>query len=196
MKKVFISLCMLLVGVCASAQQKGDMAVGLNVGVAPCLESGASLTNFGLGAKFQYNVTNPIRLEANVDYWVKSKGVDVFDITANVHYLFKIGQKLNIYPLAGIGYAHIGGVFSAGDWDDLKDTMQGVGDYLGDNSLYDDFEASLNEVSGGANKFLFNVGVGVEYPLTAKFSIGAEVKYQYMRYFSRMPITVGVTYKF
>lgn len=196
MKKVFISLCMLLAGVCASAQQKGDMAVGLNVGVAPCLESGASLTNFGLGAKFQYNVTNPIRLEANVDYWVKSKGVDVFDITANVHYLFKIGQKLNIYPLAGIGYAHIGGVFSAGDWDDLKDTMQGVGDYLGDNSLYDDFEASLNEVSGGANKFLFNVGVGVEYPLTAKFSIGAEVKYQYMRYFSRMPITVGVTYKF
>ena len=196
MKKVFISLCMVLVGLCASAQQKGDMAVGLNLGVAPCLERGASLTNFGIGAKFQYNVTNPIRLEADVDYWVKSKGVDVFDITANVHYLFKIGQKLNIYPLAGIGYAHIGGVFSAGDFDDLKDTMQGVGDYLGDNSLYDDFEASLNEVSGGANKFLFNVGVGVEYPLTAKFSIGAEVKYQYMRYFSRMPITVGVTYKF
>ena len=196
MKKVFISLCMLLTGVCASAQQKGDMAVGLNLGAAPCLESGASLTNFGIGAKFQYNVTNPIRLEADVDYWVKSKWVDMLDVTANVHYLFKVGQKLNIYPLAGIGYAHIGGVFSAGDFDDLKDTMQGIGDYLGDNSLYDDFEASLNDVSGGANKFLFNAGVGVEYPLTAKFSIGAEVKYQYMRYFSRMPITVGVTYKF
>ena len=187
---------MVLVGLCASAQQKGDMAVGLNLGVAPCLESGASLTNFGIGAKFQYNVTNPIRLEADVDYWVKSKGVDVFDITANVHYLFKIGQKLNIYPLAGIGYAHIGGVFSAGDFDDLKDTMQGVGGYLGDYDGYDEWEDSLDKTSGGANKFLFNVGVGVEYPLTAKFSIGAEVKYQYMRYFSRMPITVGVTYKF
>lgn len=196
MKKVFISLCMVLVGLCASAQQKGDMAVGLNLGVAPCLESGASLTNFGIGAKFQYNVTNPIRLEADVDYWVKSKGVDVFDITANVHYLFKIGQKLNIYPLAGIGYAHIGGGFSAGDFDDLKDTMQGVGGYLGDYDGYDEWEDSLDKTSGGANKFLFNVGVGVEYPLTAKFSIGAEVKYQYMRYFSRMPITVGVTYKF
>ena len=187
---------MVLAGLCASAQQKGDMAVGLNLGVAPCLESGVSLTNFGIGAKFQYNVTDPIRLEANVDYWVKSKGMDVFDITANVHYIFKIGQKFTIYPLAGIGYAHIGGAFSTSAFDDLKDVMHDVGDYVGDDSLYDDFEDSLNKASGGVNKFLFNIGAGVEYPITSKFTIGAEVKYQYMRYFSRMPITVGVTYKF
>ena len=186
MKKVFISLCMVLVGLCASAQQKGDMAVGLNLGVAPCLESGASLTNFGIGAKFQYNVTNPIRLEADVDYWVKSKGVDMFDVTANVHYIFKVGQKFNIYPLAGIGYAHIGGAFSDGDFDD------DAGNYYGDYEL----DESYDDVSASMNKFLFNVGVGAEFPLTAKLAIGAEVKYQYMRYFSRMPITVGVTYKF
>ena len=37
----------------AAAIETGDMAVGLNLGVAPCLESGASVTNFGIGARFQ-----------------------------------------------------------------------------------------------------------------------------------------------
>lgn len=189
MKKIFISLCMVLSGLCVSAQEKGDMAVGLNVGVAPCLESGASLTNFGIGAKFQYNVTNPIRLEANADYWFKSKGSDAFDITANVHYIFKINQKLNIYPLAGIGYAHVGGVYSA-SWDDDGEDGMDIG------GISVSYPETQDDVNSTMNKFLFNVGVGVEYPLTPRFSIGAEAKYQYMRYFSRLPITVGVTYKF
>ena len=61
MKKIFIAMCMALIGLCATAQEKGDMAVGVNLGVAPCLESGTSVTNFGVGAKFQYNVSNPDR---------------------------------------------------------------------------------------------------------------------------------------
>ena len=39
MKKIFIAMCMALIGLCATAQEKGDMAVGVNLGVAPCLES-------------------------------------------------------------------------------------------------------------------------------------------------------------
>ena len=53
MRKLLISMGMALVGLCAFAQEKGDMAVGLNLGVAPSLESGASVTNFGIGAKIQ-----------------------------------------------------------------------------------------------------------------------------------------------
>ena len=106
MKKFFIFTCAALIGLCASAQEKGDMAVGLNLGVAPCLESGASVTNFGIGAKFQYNVTNPIRLEAAFDYGFKNKGVDVMTIGVNAHYIFNVANKFNIYPLVGVGYAH------------------------------------------------------------------------------------------
>ena len=166
-------MCVALVGLCASAQEKGDMAVGLNLGVAPCLESGANVTNFGIGAKFQYNVTNPIRLEADVDYWFKNKGMDVFDVTANVHYLFNVGSKLKVYPLIGIGYARLGGSleFDDPDYEDYND------------------EASIS-------KFLFNVGAGVEYPVTEKLSVGAEIKYQHIQYFSRLPISIGVSYKF
>lgn len=177
-------MCVALVGLCASAQEKGDMAVGLNLGVAPCLESGANVTNFGIGAKFQYNVTNPIRLEADVDYWFKNKGMDVFDVTANVHYLFNVGSKLKVYPLVGIGYAHCGwGADFSFDEDDYKD--------LWSRSSDDDFEGSSS-----SSKFLFNVGAGVEYPITEKLAIGAEIKYQYIQHFSRLPISIGVTYKF
>lgn len=171
-------MCMALVGLCASAQEKGDMAVGLNLGVAPSLESGMSVTNFGIGAKFQYNLTNPIRLEADVDYWLKSKGLDVFDVAANVHYLFNVGSKLKVYPLVGIGYARIGG---GGDFDVDWESLT---------------RASYDSGSASMSKLLVNVGLGVQFPVTAKVAVGAEIKYQYIKYFSRLPINVGVTYRF
>ena len=154
MKKLYILFALVLAGLCASAQEKGDMAIGVNLGAAPCLESGMSVTNFGLGAKFQYNVTNPVRLEADLDYWFESNGFDVFDVSANVQYIFKAG-KLNVYPTIGLGLASVG---------------------------------QLN--------LLFNVGLGAEYPVNDKLSIGAELKYQYIDNFSRLPITIGATYKF
>ncbi|MCM1220920.1 MAG: porin family protein [Lachnospiraceae bacterium] len=170
------------------------MAVGLNLGVAPCLESGASVTNFGIGAKFQYNVTNPIRLEANVDYWFKNKGVDVFDVTANVHYLFNIGTKMKVYPLVGIGYAHVSGGISSNveDWiDHIYDEYYG-----GNYGVVDDDDDVPTVDSSSASKFLFNVGAGFQYDLSDKLALGAEIKYQYIKDFSRLPISVGVTYKF
>lgn len=181
-------MCLALIGLCASAQEKGDMAVGLNLGVAPCLESGADLTNFGIGAKFQYNVTNPIRVEADVDYWFKNKGVDIFDVTANVHYLFNVGTKCKVYPLVGIGYANVKGGYSY-DYDD---------DYDFDFYSYDedDFGDDFDEGSSSLSRFVFNVGAGFQYDLSEKLAVNAEVKYQYIKDFSRLPISIGVAYKF
>ena len=191
MKKLIISLCMAAVGLCGYAQEKGDMAAGINLGVAPCLEKGVKVNNFGVGAKFQYNVTNPIRLEADLDYWFKDKGMDVFDISANVQYLFHCLQgKLTFYPTVGIGYGHLGsGIGGDFDYDDYSYYTRGVtrAPYYDDDD--DDYSAS-------ANRFLFNVGVGAEYSFTSKISAGLEIKYQYMKNFSRLPITLGVSYRF
>ena len=183
-------MCVALVGLCASAQEKGDMALGLNLGVAPCLESGASLTNFGIGAKFQYNVTNPIRLEAALDYGFKSNGIDVMTIGVNGHYIFNVSEKFNFYPLVGGGFAHLGG---GGMSSDIEDIMNEMEDLLGDSA--EDY-GDMDSGSSSANKFFFNIGAGAEYAVNEKFSVGAELKYQYIKDFSRLPITVGVTYKF
>ena len=190
MKKFFIFTCAALIGLCASAQEKGDMAVGLNLGVAPCLESGASVTNFGIGAKFQYNVTNPIRLEAAFDYGFKNKGVDVMTIGVNAHYIFNVANKFNIYPLVGVGYAHCKATASGipdldeNDWLDIAYGKTDIDDY------------GTKEESGSANKFFFNVGVGGQYDLNDKLAVNLEIKYQYIENFNRLPISLGIAYKF
>lgn len=186
MKKFLVSFAICLLGLYASAQEKGDMAAGLNLGVAPCLEKGVSVTNFGIGAKFQYNITNPIRLEADLDYWFKSKGVDVFDISINGHYLFHVANKITVYPLIGIGFAHNSAIAEG----DLN--FEGFDTPWGGISK-EEYEDSLK---GSANSFLFNIGIGGQYEITEKISAGIEIKYQYIKNFSRLPITIGATYRF
>lgn len=46
------------------------------------------------------------------------------------------------------------------------------------------------------NRFAINAGLGGEFRLTDNLSAQVEVKYLYMKDFSRMPMTFGVTYKF
>ena len=198
MKKALLLFAVALLSLCGTAQgqSKGDMAVGINIGVAPCLEKGAKVNNFGIGAKFQYSVTNPIRLEADVDYWFKDKGMDVFDISANVQYLFHcLNGKMTFYPTVGIGYGRLGGGFGGDfDWDDYDDDYFWGRYAKGATRAWDDDDD--DDYSTSANRFLFNVGVGAEYAFTSKISAGLEIKYQYMKDFSRLPITIGVSYHF
>lgn len=204
MKKLLLLFAVALMSLygTAQAQSKGDMAVGINLGVAPCLEKGAKVNNFGIGAKFQYNVTTPIRLEADVDYWFKDKGMDVFDISANVQYLFHcLNGKLTFYPTVGIGYGHLrgglGGEFDFDDFDDFDDYSSGYYAKGITRAWDDDDDDDYDDgFSTSANRFLFNVGVGAEYAFTSKISAGLEIKYQYMKDFSRLPITIGVSYRF
>ena len=186
----------------AAAIETGDMAVGLNLGVAPCLESGASVTNFGIGARFQYNVAAPVRLEANFNYWFKSKGLDALDLAVNAHYLINLSDKLRVYPIAGVGFAHLGGggggSFDPGDFDygdfDYDDFFSRS--RSGWDDIFGDIEGAADAGGTSANKFMFNVGAGIEYDITSKLAVSAEIKYQYIQYFNRLPINLGVTYRF
>lgn len=46
------------------------------------------------------------------------------------------------------------------------------------------------------NKFYYNLGAGAEYAITDRFNIGVEVKWQGIKWFNRLPISIGVSYKF
>ena len=183
MKKFLLTICLALAGLSSFAQEKGDMSVGVNLGVAPCIESGVSLTNLGIGAKFRYHVTSPIRVEADLDYWLKSKECDVLDFSVNAHYLFKVTDKINVYPVVGLGYARIGGAIG---YDSVSPNYERSSSNPGDD----------NSSSIALNRMFINVGVGADYALTDKISVGAEIKYQYIKDFNRLPINIGVTYKF
>lgn len=190
MKKYLLTICLALAGLSSYAQEKGDMSVGVNLGVAPCIESGASLINFGIGAKFRYHVTSPIRVEADLDYWLKSKECDVLDFSVNAHYLFKVTDKINVYPVVGLGYARVGSFIS---YDDNFDDFDFP---YGRSSTWEDMDDYMDESSSALNRMLINIGIGADYALTDKISVGAEIKYQYIKDFNRLPINIGVTYKF
>lgn len=50
--------------------------------------------------------------------------------------------------------------------------------------------------SDSQDKFAFNVGIGAEYEFSSNFAANFEFKYQYMKDYNRLPILVGVAYKF
>ena len=46
------------------------------------------IESIGLGLKYQYNITDQIRIEPSMNYFFKNDGLSMFDINANIHYLF------------------------------------------------------------------------------------------------------------
>ncbi len=84
------------------ANQRGDMAVGVNFNYG--FAYSGSYNNAGIGAKFQYSFTDHIRVEPIFTYYFKKDNLSIWDLIANVHYVFPLlNNHLNLYPLAGLG---------------------------------------------------------------------------------------------
>ena len=100
MKKIALLLVCLIAGITTSfAQRAGDSSVGLNLNYA-------SETSFGIGGRYQYNVTDNIRVEPEFNYYFKHDYCSYWDLGANFSYLFPIASDVVVYPLAGVGYLH------------------------------------------------------------------------------------------
>ena len=98
MKKLLMTLCVALIALGASAQEKGEQSIGAHV------LYGTDVGNIGFGVKYQNCITDAIRLEAVGDYYLKTDGFSMFDVNVNGHYLFPLSDKVTVYPLVGINY--------------------------------------------------------------------------------------------
>lgn len=166
MKKFFITMLFLIpcIGMFA---QKGEKSVGVNINY------GTTAKSVGLGAKFQYGITDKIRIEPSLTYYFGGTGM--LDITGNVHYLFDINPKINVYPLAGIGFDLCRYETYNIDW-------------------YEGISTSSKET---ASCFKFNIGGGAEYAVAENISIGLELKYDVITDgYSQFVVGVGAKYKF
>ena len=159
--------------VCVFAQ-KGDKSAGVN------LNFGTTAKNVGLGAKFQYGITDAIRIEPSLTYYFGGSGM--LDITANAHYVFNIVPKFNVYPLAGIGFDMCR--YETVDFGDVSDYYPGVGlDY-----------ETKHETDVC---FKFNFGAGVEYDVTSRIAMGLELRYEVITGgYSQFVVGIGAKYKF
>lgn len=162
MKKLLLLACAAVMSLSASAQA-GDKALGAQ------LVFGSETNGIGLGVKGQYYFTDQLRGEASVDYFFKNKGVSMWDINANVHYLFDVADKFKVYPLAGLGYTN---------WSYKLE--------------YD----NVTLAKGTDGRLAVNLGGGAEYALTDNVSVNAEAKWQIVNNYNQLVLGVGVAYKF
>lgn len=160
MKKIIVLIGMMFFLVSSTFAQKGIKAVGGH------FSYGTDIESVGLGLKFQYNITDNIRLEPSINYFFKNEGVEQYDINANAHYLFPLASNIRIYPLAGLTFAR---------WN---------------------FEYKIEGFSTDVSRLGVNLGGGVEMDITDNLLINCELKYQYVSDFEQAIFNVGIAYMF
>ena len=149
MKKFIVLFSMMFFIMGNTFAQKGIQAAGVH------LSYGTEIESFGIGLKYQYNITDNIRLEPSMNYFFENNGIDMFDINANAHYLFPMASNVRVYPLAGLTFAR---------WD-LGKVATRLGVNIGGGAEMDisdnlilNFELKYQTVSD-LDQAIFNVGV-------------------------------------
>lgn len=160
MKKLVIFFSMMFFIMSNAFAQKGIQAAGVH------LTYGTEISSLGLGVKYQYNITDNIRLEPSINYFFEKDGIDMFDFNATAHYLFPVQDNLRFYPLAGLTFAH----WSA------------------------DLGVDGAEITN--SKFGVNLGGGAEYDITNELMINFEVKYQFVSDLDQAIFSLGIAYMF
>jgi opacity protein-like surface antigen len=107
MKNIFkiaiAAIALTSVAFTANAQEKGDMAWGLQGGFTSLEGYPDNVSFIGLGAKFRYNVTDPIRLEGAFTYFLPKNEMSLWDFSVDAQWLFPISDAVTLYPAAGLG---------------------------------------------------------------------------------------------
>ena len=73
MKKIIIAACMALLGCGSVFAQQGKQAIGGN------LSYGTEIESVGIGLKYQYNITDQIRIEPSMNFDIKYQLISDLD---------------------------------------------------------------------------------------------------------------------
>ena len=161
MKKILVLLVCLCACVATSYAQKGESSLGVNLNYG-------NDTNIGLGVKYRYGITDQLRIEPAFNYYFKHDYASMWDLGANLHYVFPVADVVSLYPLGGLSYARSKA-------------------YLSDLNLGDD-------VSDG--KIAVNLGGGVDFKVASNVVVNLELKYQIVEDYNQLVVSAGVSFAF
>jgi outer membrane protein X len=168
MKKILFVLMMAATMLVANAES-GEWAVGGQV------VYGTKAETAGIGPHVKYCLSDAFRMNLSGNYYFKHKGVSAFDVNLEANYLFDVGEKVRLYPLAGVCL----GIWHA----DATDVLM-----FGGPSVHVDGQTDT-KVGG-------NVGGGIDYLISDHFGLNAEVKYQIISHASQVVFGIGASYRF
>ena len=166
-KKILLFFVMATAMLMANAES-GEWAVG-GQGVY-----GTKAETAGLGLHVKHCFTDALRANLSSNYYFEHHGVNAFDVNLEANYLFNVGEKVRLYPLAGVvlGIWHADGV----------------------NVSYGGMNFGVDGKT--ESKFGGNVGGGFEYLVSDHLGLNAEVKYQIISHASQVVFGIGASYRF
>lgn len=104
--------------------QKGEKSLSIKAGYATFNEGGFT------ALQFQYTFGQHLRIAPEIGYVFRNAGVSGLELCADMHFPFRIGKGVNIYPLAGL-------TFNSWNWQHSKHSTSRVGlDFGGGFDFY------------------------------------------------------------
>jgi len=165
MRKILFALLLAVTAVSARADV-GEIALG---GQAVF---GTDNKAPGVGLHFKYNFRYHWRVNWAANYNFKKNGVQSVDGCTDFNYLFYIGDKVRVYPLAGL-------MLRVWFWKDRY--------FVGPIEYVD------NDSDG---HFGLDGGGGVDYVINDHLILNAEAKYQFLKDADQAHFSIGVSYIF
>lgn len=176
MKRLLWMALLIVCAAVAKSQDFGTYAIGVN----GCYGVNSDYKHFSVGLKVQGFIGDHWRADISGTYMPKAHNVSMWDLNANMHYVFALGKKVGLYPLAGITFLHakLHGI------NDIPEDYSHLIDLSGIDGYGDDDEARIG----------VNAGIGAEYYITLALKVNAEIKYQYAKDFDRPVFSIGLSY--
>lgn len=78
--------------------QRGEKSLSLNGGYTNVNESGYATVSFN------YTFANHFRIAPDIGYVFRSRGASAFVFDVDMHFPFRVGKGVNLYPLVGLTF--------------------------------------------------------------------------------------------
>jgi outer membrane protein X len=190
MKKLFFASLFITALSLSVFAQKGEKSIGVTLGYAELMIEERTAA---IGVKFNYGITDQIRLSPSINYLLPKYDVSGWEINADVHYLFAVAPKIKVYPLAGLTF--VGRSLKGEDGNDDDEYEEWQAHLRGDDDYGNDDNGKRRNAATGT-RFGINLGGGIGYELTDKVAVGLELKYSVVSDIDQFVPTVNLTYKF
>ena len=90
------------------------MKAEVNHSIGVQLIGATSVPQLGLNGKWQLELPYNLRVEPEIMWLFRNKTQTTWNLGANLHYVFKLVPRFNIYPIVGVGYGRY--IHTVDDW--------------------------------------------------------------------------------
>ena len=168
MKLTIIAIAAVTMNPTATAQEKNEKAAGISFSI------NSQRNIISIGAKYRYNVNKIFRVESSFNYLFDNNNLNKWDLFESAHILIPIGNRVRIYPLAGLGILQK----RENNYSIIDDEM--IVYYESNHSIF----------------WALNFGGGIEYRIIDKLIINLELIQKSSDNIRYTYLSTGILYRF